>query len=98
MGSAKVGIEGPGCRGAAHARRPLVRMADGQPGARRTFVVVDITEIYVQWYAGRATPLCPLSVPEARTRELHLRRGASGSGCIGAGMPSADRGKAELWL
>ncbi|MFK4593354.1 hypothetical protein RKD30_000021 [Streptomyces pristinaespiralis] len=34
MGSAEVGIEGPGRRGAAHVPRPVVRMADGQPGWR----------------------------------------------------------------
>lgn len=88
MGTAEFGIEGPGHRGAADDPRPVgperrwaARMA------RRTFVVVDITEIYVHWYAGRSKGALAASLGVDRKTVRKYLSPAEASGITPGGPP-----------
>lgn len=96
MGTKAFGIEGPGHRGDGDASLDLlVGQPMDTPMARRTLVVVDITEIYVHWYAGRSKSdlARSLGVDRKTVRKYLAPAEASGIAPGGPPMSEADWGK-----
>jgi hypothetical protein len=64
--------------------------------ARRTFVVVDIPEIYVHWYAGRSKSALAASLGVDRKTVRKYLAPAEASGIIPGGPPMSEADWAGL--
>ncbi|MEV8038009.1 hypothetical protein [Streptomyces sp. NPDC086182] len=64
--------------------------------ARRTFVVVGITEIYVHWYTGRSKSALAASLGVDRKTARKYLAPAEASGVIPGGPPMAEADWAGL--
>jgi hypothetical protein len=64
--------------------------------ARRTFVVVDITEIYVHWYAGRSKSALAASLGVDRKTVRKYLAPAEASGIAPGGTPMSEADWARL--
>jgi hypothetical protein len=65
--------------------------------ARRTFVVVDVTEIYVHWYAGRSKSALAASLGVDRKTVRKYLAPAEAAGITPGGPPMSEADWAGLF-
>src|SRR6201987_4494049 len=75
---------------------PPVRDEDGRPMARRTFDVIDVTEILMHWHAGRSKNQMAQSLGVDRKTLRKYIAPAEAAGITPGGPPKSEREWAEL--